>query len=244
MARRPIPGQTSLVDMLDLTLAPPPAASPAEALVAAGITTPFLLTLGAIQDRSVPYAPRSIAFPVRYVQPHGEEPRLILSTPACADLPFVQRVESVSGLRAVWDPTVDSGLWHHAVDLATDEGWRRLAGSMAHTRLECVERGVGLNLTWGKLSTENARALLAAVGSVEPEGRSATDWDGITEGSEGGIGIHPRGGWWAIHGIEDGWYTPGGRKGQPYEKLTPAGWARIGKAPPAPVEKRLRKEAA
>lgn len=244
---RPDPRQVSLTDLFDLMVTPP-TLPPAEALVAAGVTTPFLLTLGPLRDSSVPYSPRSIAFPVRFETTYGKGPRLLLSTPGCADLPFVQRVEAISGLRAEWDPRFHGGQWHHAVDLATDAGWRTLAASMVHTTVDAVERGAGLNLTWGKLSVANARALLAAVGVAEPEGGSAAEWDRISATEDGGISCQPMGAWWAIHGIEAGWMLPGKpgneTKGPKYERLTPAGWARIGQTPPAAQAKRSRKEAA
>ncbi|GLS45914.1 hypothetical protein [Methylobacterium brachythecii] len=208
--RRPDPRQTSLADLLDLTLAPAPVLSPLEALVEAGIIrNVHLCSGGHIPDPDQPFMPRSLCFPVAYIKTwYDPEPRLYLNTPACADIPLVQRVEAVTGMRAVWDPRAANGQWHHAIDLASDADWRRLASSMAHTTVEAVEQAVGLKLTWGELSVANARALLAAIGSVEPDGRSAAEWDGISPGTSGGISCLPRGAWWAVHGLEDGWYRP------------------------------------
>ncbi|SDM68591.1 hypothetical protein SAMN05216360_103108 [Methylobacterium phyllostachyos] len=242
MARRPDPRQASFADLLDLTLVPAPILSPLEALVEAGIIRSIHEPGfgGLIRDKDAPFHPRSVAFPVAYTQPwFATEPGLYLNTPACADLPFVMRVEAATGLRAVWHPNARNGQWHHAVDLATDEGWRSLAGSMGHTDRGYVECAVGLHLTWGDLSLANARALLAAVGSVE--GDSKAEWDSITPSPCGGISCSPRGAWWAVHGLEKGWYRP--KKGFTYERLTPAGWARIGRTPPAAQEKRPRKAA-
>lgn len=245
MPRRPIPGQSSLTGLLDLTLAPAPTLPPLEALVEAGIIHSVHAPGygGHIRDQAAPFHPRSVAFPLRYDKTWFDpEPRLYLNTPACADLPFVHRVEAVTGLRAIWHPNASNGQWHHAVDLANDAHWRALAASMAHTTRQCVESAVGIELTGGRLSLANARALLAAVGSVEPEGRSAAEWDRISPTSNGGISLKPRGAWWAVHGIEDGWYRPG--KGSTYERLTAAGYARIGLTPPAAQAKRPRKAAA
>ena len=177
-------------------------------LVEVGVTTPFLHSLGgAFRDETAPYTPRSLAFPVSLVEIDGAL-RLLLSTPATGDLPFVKRIEEVTGLRAEWLSSARShytlGQWHHAVDLADDAGWQRLAASMEHTTPEDVARAVGYHVVSGQLSVENGRALLEAVCEDEPADRSEAELVAMRPGSGPGPCMSPSG-WGAVHAVEDGW---------------------------------------
>ncbi|WP_375453426.1 hypothetical protein [uncultured Methylobacterium sp.] len=188
-------------------------------LVASGIATEFIAGLGALRDPNSPFSPRSIAFPVTLHRVGGPfqapmAPRiwqLHLSTPACADLPFVRRVEHVTGLTAEWVPDRGRrslGQWHHAVDLATDEGWERLASSMEHTTPKAVSRSVGIHVGYGSLSVANARRLLSAAGVAEPGTRSCPN---IMPGPNSSL-MMSLDGWEAVHAVEDGLIVPGNSK--------------------------------
>lgn len=210
-----------------------------ERLVASGIANEFIATLGALRDADAPYIPRSIGFPVTLHRAGGPfqaptAPRiweLHLSTPACADLPFVRRIEQVTGLKAKW-PDRDRGSrgqWHHAIDLATDEGWEALASSMEHTTPETVARSTGIQVGNGGISVGNARRLLSAVGVVEPETRACPN---ISPNQD--LSLMSLDGWEAIHAVEGGLVVPGNTKRNTYARVTDAGWRSVGKEPPAP----------
>lgn len=221
---------------------PAPAEDAMARLVASGITNEFLAGLGALRDPDSPYTPRSIAFPVTLHRVGGRfqpstAPRiweLHLSTPACGGLPFVRRVEEVTGLKARWVHDTDSrgmcGQWHHAADLANDAGWERLASSMEHTTLDGVARAAGMHVGDGSLSAANARRLLNAIGFAEPETRSCPN---LCPHSDGGMQTSLVG-WEAIHAVEDGLIVPGNPKRGTYARVTVAGWRSVGKEPPAP----------
>ncbi len=111
---RPDPRQLSLGPLLDaagphVPVYPEspktaPAVTPEQALIGAGLAKPRGLLQGrAIMDRSVPQRPRSLSHPLRFERSVDGVPRLYLSTPACAGLPFVGHVEELTGLKAVWD---------------------------------------------------------------------------------------------------------------------------------------------
>jgi hypothetical protein len=204
------------------------------ALIEAGLANLYSLSMGyALRDMTVPFAPRSIAFPVTLRRDRGGRPYLFLSTPACADLPYVRRVEEVTGLKAVWAPSnCDGGMWHHAIDLATDAGWERLAGSMEHTKISHVLHAVGLNVFWGELSVGNARALLERIGEPEPaDARPAIlgSWAKPFGASVTNNYLH---GWGSVRAIELGWATPKCMKGKREIEaaFTEAGLAAIAEA--------------
>lgn len=206
--------------------------SPLDHLVAAGITTPYRALRSALCADDTPRSPRSLKFPVRLMKV-GDSYELILSTPACGDLPFVRHVENVSGLKAKWVPShckggSSLGQWHHAVDLATDEGWERLASSMEHTTKKQVCKGVGFGIRYGYLSAENGRQLLSAVGIPEPESRAcqnlqATPYGRLRRSLEG---------WEAVYAVEKELVVPGDAKRGTFAEVTAAGWRSIGKKPP------------
>lgn len=235
MARRPDPRQ------LDLFAAPAAAPAPDfrteptldtgpvqagytamdEALIAGGLGCRYSLSMGyALQDLSVPYTPRSLAFPVTLKRDREGTPHLFVASPVYADLPYVRRVEAVTGLKAISHPNASGAFWHHALDLATDAGWERLAGSMEFTTLECIAQAVGMEVIGGKLSPANARSLMRRLGVEEPADRSASALAEID------INLHgfrvDRTAWVAIHAVEDGWVKPGhSRKGRTvYASLT------------------------
>jgi hypothetical protein len=183
-----------------------------QALIEAGLANPYSLSMGyALQDRSVPYSPRSIAFPVMLHRDRDGTPHLLVASPVYADLPYVRRVEAVTGLRAISHQRAAGALWHHAVDLATDAGWKRLAESMEFTSLDLVCRAVSMKVIDGEIAPVNARSLMERLGVREPADRSADALKGI-QVNYGGFGLDS-GAWTAIHAVEDGWIAPG-RKGK------------------------------
>ncbi|KQO66600.1 MULTISPECIES: hypothetical protein [Methylobacterium] len=215
-------------------------------LVASGIANEYIAGLGALRDpdNRAPYSPRSIGFPVRLHRVGGPfqpptAPRiweLHLSTPACGDLPFVRRVEEVTGLRAIWASGPGTlGQWHHAVDLANDDGWERLASSMEHTEPRMVANAIRMHVAVGSLSAANGRRLLLAVGVAEPETRACLNPDSSMQSSLGG--------WQAIHAVEDGLVAPGNPKRNTYARVTDAGWRSVGREPPTNAEPKARRKA-
>ncbi|MCG5246924.1 hypothetical protein LPC10_17440 [Methylorubrum sp. B1-46] len=215
---------------------PEPAPDAMARLVASGISNEYLAGLGALRDPDAPWSPRSIGFPVRLHRVGGPfqpptAPRiweLHLSTPACGDLPFVRRVEEVTGLKAKWVSTASMGGWHHAVDLSNDEGWERLAASMEHTEAGWVTSAVGMHVLDGSLGTANARRLLLAIGVSEPAARTCPN---IRPNPDAGLQMS-LGGWEAIHAVEDGLIVPGNPKRNTFARVTDAGWRSVGKEPP------------
>ncbi|NEU12598.1 hypothetical protein G3T14_10660 [Methylobacterium sp. BTF04] len=228
-----------------------PAPAPLDAmqrLVASGIANEYIATLGALRDPDAPFTPRSIGFPVEIRRVGGmfqppTAPRiwqLHLSTPACAALPFVRRIEEVTGLKARWDPDFNRGMcgqWHHAVDLANDANWERLASSMEHTTPTAVARSAGIHLGYGSLSVINARRLLSAAGVAEPGTRSCPN---IMPSSSSSLTMSLDG-WEAVHAIEDGLVIPGNPKRSTFARVTEAGWRSLGKEPPPPPPPKPRK---
>lgn len=219
-----------------------------ERLVASGIANEYIASLGALRDQDAPWSPRSIGFPVTLHRVGGPfqsptAPRiweLHLSTPACGDLPFVRRVERVTGLKARWAPEAARGIcgqWAHAIDLATDAGWERLASSMEHTTPEAVARSAGIQVCNGSISAANARRLLDAVGVSEPATRA---YPNISPNPDGALAMS-LGGWEAVHAIEDGLVVPGNPKRHTGARATDAGWRSVGKEPPAPPPPKVKK---
>ena len=214
---------------------PEPAPDAMARLVASGIANEYIAGLGALRDPDAPWSPRSIGFPVRFHRVGGPfqpptAPRiweLHLTTPACGDLPFVRRVEEVTGLKARWVEGA-GGQWHHAVDLANDADWERLASSIEHTEPRFVADAVGLHVGNGELSAANGCRLLMAVGIPEPETRACPN---IRPNPDGGLQTS-LGGWEAIYAVEDGLIVPGNPKRHTRAQVTDAGWRSVGKEPP------------
>lgn len=222
-----------------------------ERLVASGIANEYIAGLGALKDPDTPYSPRSIGFPVTIHRVGGSyQPptapkiwELHLSTPACGNLAFVRRVEEVTGLKAIWSPNrgrAGLGQWHHAVDLANDAGWERLASSMEHTEPRMVADAVGIHVGNGELSVANGRRLLLAVGVEEPDEHACPN---LSINPDGGL-VSSLGGWEAIHAVEDGLITPGNPKRSIYAQATDAGWRSVGNEPPTPEQLKAARKAA
>ncbi|GJD89303.1 hypothetical protein BHAOGJBA_2829 [Methylobacterium hispanicum] len=179
-----------------------------EMLIEAGLGSRYSLMTGyALQDTSVPYLPRSIAFPVTLKRDRDGTPHLFVASPVYADLPYVRRVEEATGLKAISHPSASGAFWHHAVDLAADAGWERLAESLEFTTLECVDQAVGLHVIDGELSAANARLLMGRLGVQEPGDRSAAALARI-DVNFGSFELDTTA-WTAIHAVEDGWIKPG-----------------------------------
>lgn len=206
------------------------------ALIEAGLANFYSLSMGySLRDETMPFTPRSIAFPVTLRRDRAGRPYLFLSTPACADLPYVRRVEEVTALKAVWSPdhgAAHGGMWHHAIDLANDAGWERLAGSLEHTVISYVLQAVALKLFWGELSVGNARALLERIGVPEPaDARPAILGSWAKPFGASVTNNYPHG-WGSVRAIELGWATPKRKKGKREIEaaFTEAGLAAIAEA--------------
>lgn len=157
----------------------------------------------------------------------GNESRLLLRHPLLRDVPeiaaFILDVETKTGLTVAWEAVDEFGRdfgktwrWYHAVDLCGDKHWKDLLDTRQFTDSAFIFNAVSLNLqSKGRLSVKNARAIMAALESVEPEGRSAADLAGkglwpYRDGSKKYIAPNIRdrneaSAWLVIHGIEDGW---------------------------------------
>lgn len=223
------------------------ALSPGERLMAAGLVEATWTRLGGdLRDPDAPDLPRSLARPLFGKVLGTGEIRLYLTMPSAADLPFVRRVEEVSGLTAVWDyqellnPFAHRAF--HAEDLATDEGWETLAASLEHTITDYVTLYAARAAIEGRLAIPNARSLMEAAGVSEPE----------SPGREAAIArlqVHPSGqvssvvsdAWAVIHAAEATLLKPGGwASGYKIPPcLTEAGRTRFG-LPPKRQPKSLR----
>lgn len=226
-----------------VTPSPPAAVDMVQLLIDAGLihgSYDYRCNAGTLQDHSVPYIPRSIAFPCAVVEDGGAW-RLLLKTPANGGLPFVQRVASITGLTPEWVPENRGyGQWHHAVDLATDAGIDRLLGTLEYTTIDAAATGIGFGVQSGSLSIANARRALAVLGIIEPADRSAAflAGDGMAPSAAcGAPNIYDRekagrAAWAHVHAIEDGWVTKPvvNRDGHVsrYSVVTAEGWRRRG----------------
>lgn len=221
-----------------------PAVTPEQALIGAGLAEMRGLRQGrALLDKTAPSSPRSLSQPVRFERGADGVLRLYLSTPACASLPFVGRVEALTGLVAVWDeerrmPAKGSGAdmrFAHAFDLARDEDWKCLADTLEHTTVEDVEQAAIFTLMSGMLSPENARGLLLRVGLPEPDGCSVEHLKGLQPVNGCPSGLERLGAWAIVHGLEDGWYKleQQTRGRPPLLLFTAEGYQRVGTTPPA-----------
>lgn len=184
---------------LEPDIEPSPPSAPdrlAEALIAAGYITPYLLTIdrciGGWEVEAV--APsRLYKFPLEFASRErygGEQSRLLLNHPDIGDLPFVQQVARDIGIAAVWDPEDEFGRdrgeqsrWYHAVDLMCEVHWRHLIETRHLTDDDCITRAISLALEspsgWegrsrnaGRISVATAREVLGILGCEEPADRS------------------------------------------------------------------------
>lgn len=232
----------SAIDVADQPRAAPQPAvamTPGERLMAAGLVDATWVRLGGdLRDPEAPEKPRSLATPL-FAKVFGTgEVRLFLTFPTAGDLPFVRRIEAVSGLKAVWDyDELDSPFRyrrHHAEDLATDDGWESLAATLEHTTTDDVVLYAARAIIEGRLSVANARALLEAAGCSEPKSHHR-------EAAISKMEVHPSGqispvvddAWAVVHAVENGLLKPGGWYGtyrvQP--SLTDTGRVRFGLPP-------------
>ncbi|MCJ2009491.1 hypothetical protein [Methylobacterium sp. J-092] len=225
-------------DQFDFDFAPRTPWTPdrlCEALKVHGIiTNPSHLSMntGTLQDVTVPYSPRSYAFPVRVEIVDGDV-RLWLRTPAAGSLPFVGRVETALGVRARWDEMhagVMNARWFHAIDLISEGKWKALLASREHTTDRFIVNAVQYGLEQGCIKPAEARLILGALGIPEPEDRS----EPVLFGPKGlrpcrsvcAPNLHTddhSNGWAMIHAMEDGWVKI--VKG--HAKVTAAYWHRI-----------------
>ncbi|MGM4909141.1 MT-A70 family methyltransferase [Rhizobium sp. 768_B6_N1_8] len=140
---------------------------------------------------------------------------------------YIAEVEERTGLPVVWKPEDEFGRdfgrdyrYFHALDLATDKDWQVLIETDFLTDREAICSGVLFGLQYKGISVKNARALMAHIGSSEPEDRSGTllmssGLNPFRNGKEKlcSPNISPRGeagAWVAIHGLEDGWLNYAG----------------------------------
>lgn len=207
----------------------------AERLIAAGFA-PNVHLLDIIEDPA-PRVPASRLF--RWpINVDLESDRLTMPHALLAFEPFVQRVMITLGLTIEVDPEPRAGLntgWHHAVDLATDKHADDLLRTRVYASDRQIMRGVTINLMHGRLSTANARRVLAETGMPEPDDRSEAALgmaagilrpafiDGVWR-----VNLHGRRNpvaevWAAVHGLEDGWFVHDRARNL---RMTPAGIAR------------------
>jgi len=202
------------------------------ALVEAGLATwDASGTRVVIRDPDAPDLPVALHHPVRLRRgtiATAYSYSLRLTTPACADLPFVRRVEAVTGLRARASAvTRDSVARSIAVDLATDTHWERLDELLPHTSVVAVERVLRHHILWGIISASNARKVLDGTGCWEPEGRNRE----VLARMKAAAGEAPdelvsSTAWTAVHAVEDGWVVPGKADRSTFPKVTRLGRAR------------------
>lgn len=193
----------------------------AEKLIATGLVhNKYLLDLNASLSVARDDLPsRLFQFPVEFVDRDrlDGESRLLLRHPDLASFPFVDEIEAKVGVRPIWEPLDEYGRdrgsdwrYFHAVDLLTDEHWRDLIATSNFTDNKSIALALCFHADYGKLSNANMRAVLAEVGSNEPEDRSAAYLNSthvrVTNCQQGQfVGFQTRDHravWAAIHGLE------------------------------------------
>ncbi len=179
---------------------------------------------------------RLFRFPIEVSEARGEGRRIGLMHPLLGEHPFVQRVAAELG--AELDPNgapnahgvskQPTGLWWHAVDLISAGKWRELLETRRFTTDHDIAGAVSYGLDYsphdadsgcGYISTAEARQIMRAINSSEPDDRAAIlrsfsrptvcrqesgkdHWpinSGRTLGAEGRA-------WGRILGIEAGWF--------------------------------------
>ncbi|MCP5087946.1 MAG: DEAD/DEAH box helicase family protein, partial [Rhodobacteraceae bacterium] len=133
-----------------------------------------------LQNSDEQSSSRALSFPMSLDGPSGRMvmgrkkeggPELTVFDPQLLDMPFVKKVEKITGLKATVTQRAqkrEQSQFYHGIDLATDSGFQELLDSMELTTPEKVARGVAVNLhRKGRLSTSNARKLLAGAGLPE-----------------------------------------------------------------------------
>lgn len=178
---------------------------------------------------------RLFQFPIEVSAAEGNSPRRIgLMHPLLAAHPFVQHVEQLLGITL--DPNgapnaygiskASTGQWWHAVDLVSAGQWPALLDTREYTTAEDIARAVAYGLTYsrhdgkptGYLTTQEARAIMAAIDAPEPANRRgmlAFMAPCACKPDKGALHWpinHPAlpandVAWPLIHGIEDGWFA-------------------------------------
>jgi hypothetical protein len=126
---------------------------------------------------------RLFQFPVEFVDRERREDgksALILNHPDLVSFPFLDEIEAKIGIRPAWEPFDEYGRdrgekwrYYHAIDLLTDEHWRDLIATRNFTDNKAIAAALCYHADYGGLSVANMRAVLAEVGSQEPQDRSA-----------------------------------------------------------------------
>lgn len=189
---------------------------------------------------------RLFRFPVEFISASrlgAPESRLVLRHPdlwSAPDVtPFLDSIRVKTGIRVEWADEAEVGRdvggrwrWYHAVDLCTDKHWCDLLETRNFTDTRSIFRAIVLNLDSKSLSLKSARAVMSALGAVEPEGMSEAELlgrglspyrDGTKRYIAPNIGLdgEPQA-WLTIHGIEGGWLAYIGRS----LSVTPEGMER------------------
>jgi hypothetical protein len=123
----------------------------------------------------IPAPSRLYRFPVDYCPHDDSEEGLYLRHPALANLPFIQRLQSALGRPIICRDTDSHGIWHHAIDLMTEQHWRHLLDTRHLTAPDCLSRAVELAVEWDRLQLKTARHILGQIGCPEPRNRSVCD---------------------------------------------------------------------
>lgn len=179
---------------------------------------------------------RMFRFPIEVCPPDRDRPRVIgLRHPLLADHPYVRYVEALLGFEIDRNgapnrhgySTAPTARWWHAVDLVSAGKWRDLLATQEFTEPVCIMNAVAFGCRYshhedkkaaGYITTAEAREIMRAIGSSEPERRSATilsfsapsvcrqdsgakHWP-INTGRQCAEDVA----WGMIFGIEDGWF--------------------------------------
>ncbi|MPR06314.1 hypothetical protein [Microvirga tunisiensis] len=187
----------------------------ADILIRNRIVTEFTLELnwGALRDPDCKSKSRLLQWPLTYIGVARGGPLLKLASHQLAEHPFVLKVAELTGLGPVLDEDDNHRQYHHAVDLSTDDDWRELLETRHLTTPEHIAGGVGFGVSYGYLSTVNARHVLKAAQIPEPDGRSEQLLLGTSMSpSKSERRYIPNFSghsfdrlWMAIHGLENGW---------------------------------------
>jgi N6-adenosine-specific RNA methylase IME4 len=230
----------------------------AEAVIAAGLApNAFILDLnrGLTLEGEIDLPSRLFRHPVEFMDSKrtGGESRLLLRHPRLRDyLPvadFLDDIEAKTGIRPEWQAEDEFGRdfgalwrWYHAVDLCSDKHFKDLLRTAHFTEPECIFNAVNFGLSNKCLSVKNARAVMAHLGSIEPDDRSAEALAGkglspYRDGSKKYIAPNislrgDAGAWLTIHGMEDGWLGYVGK----FLSVTAEGMKRREKDTPVEIE--------
>lgn len=222
------------------------------AIIGAGFAhNEYLLEVNRAFEDPAPRYPRSRMFqwPVTF-NPYEET--LSVCHMLMTVEPFVQRVMlALPGVPVEIEPDPPGchGVWNHAGDLATDRDFLDLLATRVYVPESAVMRGIALGVRGARLSTANARAMLAELDKPEPDDRSAFMLSAagglvsagfIDDNAASGKPPAGKGKWvanmigrrhapaaeaWAVvHGVEDRWFKRDKHCGWIY--LSPTGLSR------------------